>query len=210
VTKRAAIALLLIFAAACSSKGSPKSSLAPGAVNRPKAGVYVYTLTSTKGPTLPAGLERIETLSVSGDKYTSVISDNKNSNRVTYTRGWSSTGETLIAADVSTQTGGIQCAYNPPPRVLPIPLKVETLPRQTYSAPNLRCAGSKDIKVVGQETVKDGKGHSWSTYRIDERTNESSTSTTQIHWFSPELGADIRSESVSSSLTTLSVLTSHP
>jgi hypothetical protein len=208
--RRTAVVVSLIVAAACSSSGSPKSSLAPGAVNRPKPGVYVYTLTSTKGPALPAGLERIETLSVSGNRYTSVISDNKNSNRVTYTRGWSSSGETLVAADVSTPTGSIQCAYHPPPRVLPLPLKIEKLPRQTYTAPNLSCAGSKDIDVVDKETVKDGKGHRWSTYRIDETTIESSTSTTQIHWFSPELGADIRSESVSKSLTTLSVLIDHP
>jgi hypothetical protein len=219
VTKRIGVALLLLIAAACGGKTpSPKASatpapsrppVAPGQSNRPLAGSYTYTLSSTKGPAVPQGMQRLETVTISGDRYTSVIGDNENANHVTFVRVWSSTGLTLVSSDAVAGTNERKCAYNPPIRLIPLPLKVEKLPRQTWSSPDLACSGTTDINVIGQETTTDGQGKSWSTWKIEEVTNSGGTST-QTHWFSPDLGVDIRDQSASSAQTTLSVLRDHP
>lgn len=221
MTRRVAVVVLLLFAAACSSgKPTPKASTTPtatrppvsaGQSNRPLSGVYVYTLTSEKGAKLPAGFERIETISSSGDTYTSAISTNEGPNHVTYTRAWSTSGMTLVTSDAVANGGEQKCAYNPPIQEISLPFKVEKLPRQNWAGgPNFGCSGSTDVNVLGLETVTDGRGTSWSTWKIQEVTNAGSGSSTQTHWFSPVLGVDVRDESASSSLTTMSVLKDYP
>jgi len=217
VTKRVALVALLVLAVAC-GKAAPKTTpaakrpaVSAGESNRPVSGVYVYTLTSEKGAKLPTGFERIETISSSANTYTSAITSNQGPNHVTYTKAWSSDGLTLVASDITANGSELRCAYNPPIKEVPFPLKVEKLPRQNWAGgPNLNCSGSTDIDVVGQETAYDGRGKSWETWKIVEATTAGTGMSTQTHWFSPDLGVDVRDESASTSLTTMSVLKDYP
>jgi len=219
VTKRIVIALALLLAAACSGKSTPpKASSSPaatrppvsdGQVNRPLAGVYVYTLSSVSGAALPPGLERIETVSISGNTYKSLITDNKNANQDTFFRLWTSSAVELAVSDAIVSGGERKCTYTPPIKVVPIPLKIGKLARQSWTSPDLACTGTTDINVISQETVADAKGTKWSTWKIQEVTSSGGTST-QTHWFSPVLGADIRDQSTSPNESTLSVLSDYP
>ena len=226
--KFVAVVLLLLVAAACSKSAEkpkatasavPTASLRPkvsrppvsaGSVNRPVAGVYVSTLTSLKGPALPSGMERIETITSSGkDVFQSIIGTNKNSNQVIYQRKWSATGVTLLSSDALANGGERKCEYQPPINLFPLPLKDGALEEQHWSDANLACSGTTQITVLGQDTTTDARGKKWSVWKIEEKTNSGGDST-QLHWFSPELGVDIRDQSTSPAQTTLSILRDYP
>lgn len=219
--KRSAVGLLLLLAAACGGKSTPASTatakpkvsrppVSGGQVNRPVTGSYTYTLSTISGAALPAGMERIEALTISGDIYTSVISDNKNSNHVTFYRRWTAAGELLESSDAVANASERKCIYRPPIKVIPIPLKTGKLARQAWQSPDLACSGTTDLNVLGPASVSDAKGKTWSTWKVEEVTTSGGGTSTQLHWFSPELGVDIRDQSSSPGQSTLSVLRDYP
>jgi len=214
VTKRVAVFVLLLLVAACSSNSSPKTTAGPtmapvaaGHANRPHAGKYVYSLTGAQGTRVPAGTAITETISSSGDTYTSKITNNQNPNFTVLERKWSSSGVTLDRTETHLQGRPVTtCSFAPPLRVIPIPIKTGALPNQNWGTAG--CSGVTLITVDGQQQIQDGTGRSWTVWKIEEKT-QTPTMDIQTHYFSPQLGVDIRDERSAPSSTVI-LLTSYP
>ncbi len=221
MTKRFAIvALLLTLAAACGGgKAKPSATVGStpkatretppsGQANKPVVGRYVYELKALTGTKLPADFERIDDVTVNGDTVSISTSSNKSPNSVVFNRKFAADGITLVSSKTHTTDRDVPCDYKPPIKVVPFPLKAGTTPTQSWgdAAP---CMGKTDVNVMGEEEVADAGGRKWKTWKIEERTTAGGLST-QLHWFSPELGLDVRNQSTSPNQSTLSVLRDYP
>jgi hypothetical protein len=228
MTKRFAVVLLaLLLAAACRGKSSPSSSpkasavatvkpqpavsrppVTGGAVNRPVAGLYKYLLSGMQGTNVPGGAEIDEQISVSGDIFTSRITNNENPNYSILERHWTASGVLLDRTETHLQGKAASiCAFQPPIKVVPLPLTTETLPNQQWG--NSSCSGVTMIKVDGEVTTSDGNGKVWKVWKIEEKT-QTPTIDVQVHYFSPDLGVDVRDERNAQTGGTVTLLTAHP
>jgi hypothetical protein len=87
------------------------------------------------------------------------------------------------------------CVYDPPLEVLHNPMQVEDFSTQSTATPD--CRETVDVSVVGRDSVKDATGRAWSTWVVEFSTERGAT-TEERHWFSPELGRDVRLETTTS------------
>ncbi len=228
--KRVAVAvLLLLVATACGSKSpsKPSTGSAPsasasasvrpavsrppatgGSVNRPVAGTYSYLLSGMQGTNVPTGAQINETISISGDTFTSKITNNENPNYSVLVRQWTASGVLLKQTQTHLQTKTAEtCAFQPPIKVIPLPLAPATLPNQQWGSS--ACSGVTMIKVDGEQTTSDGNGKVWKTWKIEEKT-QTPTIDVQTHYFSPDLGVDVRDERSAQSGSTVTLLTNYP
>jgi hypothetical protein len=104
-----------------------------------------------------------------------------------------------------------RCTYNPPLEIIHSPIRVESFPRQETGA---LCRGTVDVTVLGRQSVRDANGRTWPTWVIEIASKNGSQTDQEKHWFSPELGRDIRSETATEKIDvvdqTAQLLRSYP
>lgn len=175
---------------------SQPQATAPGVsapVRRPRSGKYVYDLVGRGTTKVPAGSQLTESVSSSGDAYTSDISNNKNSNtrRIRYKWETDKVLQTSVESTINGRT--TKCTYQPPLEVLHLPIHTEKFPTQRWESNE--CSGQLEFEVFGQEEVDDATGRPWVTWRIEVR--DASGRPVETRWFSAELGRDVRNQSIS-------------
>ena len=92
------------------------------------------------------------------------------------------------------------------------PLRVEDYPDQRYSSSS--CEQRIEVTVVERASAKDKNGKAWDVWRIQVRRHASGRRDEETHWFSHELGRDIRIETGTETQNdynqTLQILSSYP
>jgi hypothetical protein len=88
------------------------------------------------------------------------------------------------------------CAYTPPPEVVPIPLRAVALPVQSWSG--AQCSGTAQVTVVDEEPVV-AAGRRWDTWQIHSVLRYQAGSSVDVtldttDWVSPELGTWVASK----------------
>jgi hypothetical protein len=177
---------------------------AQGGVNTPKDGRYVYDYKGeSTSPFNPGGPQKFQgelTIDVShqGSVYQNEETTTVQPGRVTTRTRWESNRILLLYVKVESQGGDFSCEFDPPLLIAKIPIKPETFPTQDFKGKGNACNGKLDITVVGKEPAKDASGRSWSTWRVRVRTqtntDQGSQSSDETRWFSPDLGAEIRTQ----------------
>jgi hypothetical protein len=180
---------------------------AEGQINRPKSGRYVYDLsgeaTNPLNPSAPpekfaGGAQTTSNISHQGNVTTDESTTSEQAGRTVSKTRWESTKVSLLSISIDTQAGTFSCTFNPPLVILHIPIKAEKFPTQTLKGDGNACSGKVDITVEGKEDVKDATGRSWSTWRVKVRqevnSDQLTTKTDETRWFSPDLGAQVRSQ----------------
>ncbi|MEX0874729.1 MAG: hypothetical protein WD646_09075 [Actinomycetota bacterium] len=187
--------------------GSGTMPTAPpeGGVNRPQTGLYVYELTSTGETEVPAGTKITIDVSADGDLFTTLQTNNRNSNTAAVKEQWDANRVLRISTTVKVGDDEGVCVFEPSVETIRIPLKVEVYPDQEWSGEN--CEGTTTIRVTRQQNVEDAGGRVWPTWKIEEKTMGESR-THLVRFFSPALGVDIRTEDRRN--LTISVLSSNP
>jgi hypothetical protein len=161
-------------------------------VARPRPGAYVYELAGIGGTEVPDGTQLTQTIAASGDVDFITVTTNRNDNTQRLELRWES--KRVVQLSNQTTIGGQQrtCVYDPPLEVLHIPMFIEPFDDQTFRG--AACESKVEIEVVDRDSVKDATGRAWSVWVIETRSEASGRSDMTTHWFSPELGRDIRTQ----------------
>lgn len=218
---------------AASSAAAPSNAPAPkapeGGSNRPKDGAYVYavdgTATDPFNPAAPPQKykgEQTNTVSHSGDVYTTETTTSEQPGRTTIRTKWASDKVTMLSLKSETSGGDFSCTFNPPLTITKFPVKPETFPTQQLKGQGNACNGTLDITIVKKETTKDANGRSWSAWQVKVKltikSDQFTLTTNETRWVSPELGAEIRSNGAADGQfgptkfksTSVSALKKHP
>lgn len=184
----------------------------PTEVKRPRAGEYVYEIVGVGATILPPGTVIEENLSASGDAYTVNVTNSRNDNRQQLSLRWESSRVVQLTNEVVRDGERITCTYNPPRVLLHNPLRVEDYPDQRYGSSS--CEQRIEVSVVERTSAKDKKGKAWDVWMIQVRRHASGRRDEETHWFSHELGRDIRIETGTETQNdynqTLQILSSYP
>jgi hypothetical protein len=161
-------------------------------VTRPRVGDYVYDFCGLGDTHVPAGTKFKEHLTTDGDLYTIEVTNNLNGNSRRYQIRWE--GNRVVQTSNATTIGGQRraCEYQPPLEILHVPIRVESFASQKTDA--ALCAGTVDVTVLGRQSVRDASRRKWSTWVIEISTRSGARTDEERHWFSTELGRDIRLE----------------
>jgi hypothetical protein len=89
------------------------------------------------------------------------------------------------------------CSYDPPIEIMHIPIRVEEFREQESGGPG--CEATNAVNVVGREDTEDATGKTWSTWVIERQILSGDRTDEERHWFSPDLGHDVRVETVTES-----------
>lgn len=176
-------------------------------LTRPEPGTYTYefsgrSLDPRDRSTVLNSVEDVEVtekISRDGDADVTEIVNSANPDAVARVRTrWDRDGLVLVASESRTPQGSSTCEFEPPVLIVPDTLAESRLPRQTWESAN--CRGTVDVTVRGRDTVSDGTGRRWRTWKIQVRTRTTtageSIDETETRWFSPELGKYIRTARV--------------
>lgn len=184
----------------------------PTEVKRPRPGEYVYEIVGVGATIIPSGTVINERLSASGDGYTVDITNSRNDNRQQVRLRWGSDRVVQLTNEVVRDGERITCNYQPPRVLLHNPLKAEEYPAQTYTSTT--CEQKIEVTVVERTSVKDKKGKSWDVWMMIVRRTATGRRDEETHWFSPELGRDIRIETATETQDdynqTAQILSSYP
>lgn len=171
--------------------------VAPQVPERPRDGDYVYDFIGLGTTDVPDGTILTETIETSGEDFTITVTNSRNDNARRIGRRW----EEGRVVEHSNQTviGGNRraCGYDPPIEVMHIPIRVEEFKEQESGGPG--CEATNAINVVGREDTEDATGKMWSTWVIERQILSGDRTDEERHWFAPELGHDVRVETVTES-----------
>lgn len=184
----------------------------PTEVKRPKPGEYVYEVIGVGATTVPSGTVITDTLSVSGDIYTIDVTNSRNDNRRQIRLRWEDDRILQLSNDTVVDGERVTCTYEPPLVILHNPVRAEDFPIQRFTSRT--CEQSFEVSVVERTSVKDKKGKAWQVWTIEVLRNASGRRDEETHWFSPELGRDIRLETATQTAAdynqTALILSSYP
>jgi hypothetical protein len=184
-----------------------------GTVNVPKEGTYLYDYESerTSATTPNATPQRTDAelsskVTVSRDVVTVEDKTSENPAVATVQRRFADDGVYELSFRTKFPQGTSSCTFDEPTKVLPIPLKDAKMPDQSLAGDGSSCNGERDVTVEGPQSIKDADGVTWTTWRIEMTTTvKSPTGITSRNtlktWFSPDLGKEIRAQSVAENLT---------
>ena len=184
----------------------------PSEVKRPRPGEYVYEIVGVGATIVPSGTVIKENLSASGDAYTVDVTNSRNDNRRQIRLRWGSDQVLQLTNDTVVDGERRTCNYNPPLVVLRNPVRAEEYPAQRYSSTT--CEREIEVNVIERTSTKDKKGKAWDVWMILVRRDSSGRKDEETHWFSPELGRDIRIETATETQDdynqTAQILSSYP
>ena len=184
----------------------------PTEVKRPRPGEYVYEIVGVGATIVPSGTVIKENLSASGDAYTVNVTNSRNDNRQQLSLRWGSDRVVQLSNDFVKDGERITCTYKPPRVLLHNPLRVEDYPDQRYSSSS--CEQRIEVAVVERTSAKDKNGKAWDVWMIQVRRHAAGRRDEETHWFSHELGRDIRIETGTETQNdynqTLQILSSYP
>lgn len=184
----------------------------PTEVKRPRPGEYVYEIVGVGATIVPSGTVIKERLSASGDAYTVDITNSRNDNSQQLKLRWESSRVVQLTNDFVKDGERITCNYNPPRVLLHNPLRAEEYPAQHYTSTT--CEQTIEVTVIERTSTKDKKGKSWDAWMIAVTRNATGRRDEETHWFSPELGRDIRIETATETQDdynqTAQILSSYP
>jgi hypothetical protein len=185
--------------------GTPDVTRAPeGKINRPRAGTYVYAYeTAVTRPgaspsvapqTSEPAAELESTVEFEGDVSSTADRSTEGSAVSTLRQRWEDDRVVDLSTELESDAGTSGCEYAMPLESIRIPIEAGALPTQTIGGEGTACSGQRTVTVEERETVADENGVRWSTWRIrvETRTPGTTTTKTDTHWFSPDLGKDVR------------------
>lgn len=208
------------------ARPSPPPVTAPAGVpvSLPRLGAYVYDLSgTTQSPLLaiPQSYQPGATLSVNFSRETPQAGGTlvvgvamTSQDQVQTTTNWIY-GPGRITLTFSNLTflglASYDCTYSPPPGILPSPVLVGTLPRQTWSG--TQCSGTIDVSVLDSETVT-AAGQSWNVWRVHTVLHFVAQSSADVtadstSLFSSQLGTLVTSDSTTKGTVAGSAFTTH-
>src|SRR5438309_7427069 len=191
---------------------------APGQVNEPRLGKYLYDLSGThqapgapasqpypSGTTLTVNVQS-KTATATGDEFAAETTTSQDPGVFEDSRvRWEMSRIALYHTEISfTGLADYNCDYTPPLELLPIPVRSGALPAQQWSSSS--CSGTAQITVVDQEPVT-AAGVTWPTWKITSHvtyqyhsgTSTLSGSLDETTWFAPGLGESVKSDTTGSS-----------
>lgn len=184
----------------------------PSELARPRAGEYIYEIVGVGATNVPSGTAITENISASGDEYTIDVTTSTNENRQQIRLRWEAERVLQLSNDIVVDGERRTCVYDPPLVILHNPVREEDLPKQRFNSTT--CEQSIEISVTERTSVKDRKGKSWQVWHIHIARNHAGRRDEEEHYFSPELGRNIRleqsSETAASSNQTVQILASYP
>jgi hypothetical protein len=167
---------------------------APQVPERPRSGDYVYEFIGLGTTSVPNGTVLTDAIATSGNDMAITVTNSRNDNVRRIGRRW----EEGRVVELSNETviGGNRraCSYDPPIEIMHIPIRVEEFREQESGGPG--CEATNAINVVGREDTEDATGKMWSTWVIERQILSGDRTDEEKHWFSPDLGHDIRVETV--------------
>jgi len=185
-----------------------------GTVNLPKEGTYVYDYESERrnAATPNATPQRSSSdaelsskVTVNRDVVTIADQTTEGPAVATVKRRHADDGVYELSFETRAPQGTPGCTFENPIKILPIPLKEEALDSQSFEGDGTSCDGERKVTIEGPEDVKDADGAAWSTWRIVmvntvRTTSGLSSRSTLTLWFSPDLGKEVKAESVAETL----------
>ena len=167
---------------------------APQVPERPRAGDYVYEFIGLGTTDVPDGTVLTDSIAVEGEDIVITVTNSRNDNARRIGRRW----EEGRVVETSNQTiiGGTRraCTYDPPIEIMHIPVRVEEFKEQESGGPG--CQTTNAINVVGREDTEDATGKVWPAWVIERQILSGDRTDEETHWFSPELGHDVRVETI--------------
>lgn len=161
-------------------------------VKRPTPGAYLYDICGLGGTPVQSGTRLTEKIGREGDIDSIEITTNVNDNVRRVLLRWEENRVVQLINGTVIRGVGRRCTYDPPLEILHIPMRAETFPEQ-QSDPT-RCQGKINIAVLGRQGVRDATGRTWQTWVIELNGEKEAQTEQEKHWFSPDLGRDIRIE----------------
>jgi hypothetical protein len=223
VTKRVALVVVafLLLAASCgggkaastaspATTGPSRTTPADGRANEPVPGDYVYDLSGRKGTQAPTGTEITETISAEGKIFNSDIRNNRVSSEVKLVRRWENDGIYLTSTVQTVNGQSRTCTFTHPIKLIPLPFKAGKLAEQKTT--DRGCEGVHNIDVQERTTTADATGRKWTVWKIveSEANLQGIELDQQTHFFSPDLGVDVRTWSDSKASSSQSLLKTYP
>lgn len=177
-----------------------------GGVKQPRLGTYEYALSGTYslgsngGPTAyPKGL----TMSVdyvgkdvdpqeTGPQFTSRSKFEAAGETTMTITQWEPRRVLLLYTNIVSDEEN-SCTYQPPLEIMRMPIALGKLPRQSWSASG--CSGSLNVEVLRRQDISTA-GRRWKAwkirYRLEYVLGTLQGTRTDIVWFSPKLGTEVK------------------
>jgi hypothetical protein len=181
-----------------SGAGRPRAAL-EATVSLPRPGRYVYLVQPRGGQDQRSFRANVD-VSFDGSLVKEVTSDQtEGGNTETQWLAWTSSSVSLLRDQLAISGQTLDCRYDPPVVVLPLPLRSGDQPTQKGS--NSSCSWSVQVSVLGPEQTS-AAGRAWNAWHV--RTTSTHTfgrltvSSTEEDWIAPELGIQVRSTSTGS------------
>lgn len=185
-----------------------------GRVNLPAEGTYRYEYTAeSTNNTLPdATPQRADDdarltseVTVEGEVVTISDETTEGPAVATVNRRLAEDGVYDLSFETTSPRGTAGCTFDEPVQILPIPLEEREFEPQPFAGDGASCDGERKVTVEGAEDIQDAQGTTWSTWKVvmenTVRSNVGLSSTSTLTaWFSPDLGKEIKIESVAETI----------
>lgn len=202
----------------------PSPTAVSSQISVPVPGTYTYGLTGTyQTPLLgntqsyPAGAQLPIVFSNQGPQGGGTkisASASSSTDNATTTTTWIFQPTKVVLVDSQLTFAGLanyDCAFSPPPEIMPNPIVVATLPVATWST--AQCSGDATITVQGASTVS-AAGRVWNVWKVHTVIHYKAQSSVDVTvtsdtTFAPSLGTVVTSDSTTTGTVAGSPFTNH-